>query len=538
MISIILPVYNVETYIEKCIQSILNQTEQNWELLIVDDGSTDQTPNISRQYAAETDKISYIRQENKGLGPARNTGLQYAKGTWVTFIDSDDWVAPDFLEILKKAQHLADADVVVCQYVRTFKDREEIDSEDRSYMSPGVYRRGTAEFSDIFQLDFIACGKLFRKSLFDGITDVFPAIAYEDYASIPYFVAKASTVSVINDAVYVWRNRSGSLTNQAGRLPDRAKSLAVLAERFQEGGFFELMKDPLEKFFLKRIHVNERLCADGLTDYRRAFTGTQQKLFHDLFGKDFYAPKLYVYGSYFSYVVGNILKCGGTKEVSDDYYGFSSLIGLINGGASKWNTKPFDTKNNFRKKAVVNELDTRFLKRTRTEFDDKDFVILDFMEERYDLGVDPKGHYVTLSDAFFECKPQIEGGYTVINRFSKETEKIWKESCDCFIRWLTSMISPKQIVLFRAKLAVSYGNAGKEWDYEEKEQIYRINTYLDTCYDYFEEHCPGIIVIDGFEQKSWYFTQNNFRHGRYPWHLNWYAYKQIANMAIEKIYFG
>ena len=61
MISIILPAYNVETYIEKCIQSILNQTEQNWELLIVDDGSTDQTPNISRQYAAETDKISYIR---------------------------------------------------------------------------------------------------------------------------------------------------------------------------------------------------------------------------------------------------------------------------------------------------------------------------------------------------------------------------------------------------------------------------------------------------------------------------------------------
>lgn len=537
MISIILPAYNVETYIEKCIQSILDQTKQNWELIIVDDGSTDRTPDLCRQYAAETDKISYIRQENKGLGPARNTGLRYAKGTWVTFIDSDDWVTSDFLEILEKAQQLAEADVVVCQYVRTFKDQEEIDSGDRSYMSPGVYRRGTAEFSDIFQLDFIACGKLFRKSLFDGTADVFPAIAYEDYASVPYFVAKASTVSVINDALYVWRNRSGSLTNQAGRLPDRAESLVVLAERFQAGGLFEPLKEPLEKFFLKRIHVNERLCADGLTDCRRAFTGTQRKLFNNLFGKDFHAPNLCVYGSYLSYVVGNILRCRGTKETDGDYYGFSSLAGLMNGGVRGWNTEPFDTENGFRKKAVVNELDGRFLRKTRTEFDDKDLIIVDLMEERFDLGADPKGHYFTLSDAFFECRPRIEGGYEVVDRFSGEADRLWRESCDRFIGWITRMTAPEKILLLRAKLAVCYGEAGKEQEYEEKEQICKINTYLDSCYDYFEKHCPGVIVLEGFEQKEWYFTQSSFRHGRHPWHLNWYAYKQIANMAVEKLYF-
>lgn len=538
MVSIILPSYNVEKYIEKCISSILCQTEPDWELVIVDDGSTDRTTEIGRRYAEETENIFYIRQENKGLGPARNTGLRYAKGAWVTFVDADDWVVPDFLEKLIGAQHSAKADIVVCQYVRTFKDREEIDPGDRSCMTPAVYRRENADFEDIFQLDFMAWGKLFRKSLFDGCEKVFPAISYEDYASIPYFFAKAGTVSVIKEALYVWRNRSGSLTHQIGRLWDRAESLEILAKRFLAGGLFEPFQEPLKKFYLKRIHANERLNADELADFRRGFANREKELFYHFYGEDFHAAKLYMYGSYLSYVVGNILKCKGMKEEADDYYGFSSLIGLMNGGADGWRKKPFASDNRFRKRAVLGELDTRFLRRTRTEFEDKDFVVLDFMEERYDLGRDPEGHYFTLSDAFRECEPQIEGGYTVVSRFSEEAGELWKESCDRFICWISEMIAPERIILLRAKLAVCYGDAGKEHAYEERETILKINAYLDACYDYFEAHCPGIVVIDGLEQKNWYFTQSNFRHGRYPWHLNWYAYKQISNLIVEKIYLG
>lgn len=537
MISIILPSYNVENYIEKCIRSILCQTIHDWELIIIDDGSTDQTAKICRRFAGESEKISYIRQENQGMGPARNTGLQHAKGSWVTFVDSDDWVAPNFLEVMMKAQSASHGDIVVCQYVRTFNDREEVDLNDRSYMTPEIYHKGNANFADIFQFDFMPWGKLFRKSLFDGKGDVFPAIAYEDYASMPYFFAQAGTVSVIQDALYVWRNRSGSLTHQLERFPERVESLRVLAKRFQEGGLFEEFKTPLKTFFLKRIHVNERLNGDKLADFQQEFARWEREVFFSLFGEDFHAPQLFTYGSYLSYVVGNTLKCRGTKGETDDYYGFSSLIGLMNGGVCGWREKPFDSKNSFRKKAVVNELDTRFLRRTRAEFDDRDFVIIDFMEERHDLGVDKEGHYFTLSDAFRECKPQIEGGYTVINRFSQEADRLWKDSCDRFIRWLTGMIAPEKIILVRAKLAVSYGDGGKEQDYEAKEDILDINRYLDTCYGYFQAHCPGITVIDGLEQKNWYFTQGNFPHGRYPWHLNWYAYKQISNLAIEKIYF-
>lgn len=535
--SIILPAYNVQNYIKKCIESILCQTIHDWELIMVDDGSTDQTAEIGQYYAAESDNITYIRQENQGMGPARNTGLQDARGSWVVFVDADDWIAPDFLEVLSKAQDTANADIVVCQYVRTFKDSENVDFNDRSYMTPEIYHRDDACFADIFQFDFMPWGKLFRKSLFDGNVEVFPSIAYEDYASMPYFFTQAQTICVIEDALYVWRNRSGSLTHQLGRFPDRIESMYCLARRFQEGGLFETFKEPLKKFFLKRIHVNERLHGDKLADFQQEFAREERDFFYHYYGEDFHAARLYTYGSYLSYVVGSTLKCRGMKGEYDDYYGFSSLIGLMNGGVSGWGEKPFASSNQFRKKAVVNELDTRFLKRTRTEFDDKDFVLLDFIEERYDLGMDGDGHYFTLSDAFLECNPYIEGGYLVLNRFSEEMDELWKESCDRFICWITGRIAPEKIILLRAKLAVCYGDGGKEQDYEDKEKILKINAYLDACYDYFEEHCPGIIVIDGLEQKNWYFTQGNFRHGRYPWHLNWYAYKQISNLTIEKLYF-
>lgn len=188
MISIILPSYNVESFIEKCIQSILCQTLHDWELILVDDGSTDQTTKICRRYAAETENITYVRQENKGMGYARNLGLQYAKGSWVTFVDADDWVFPDFLKMLKKAQEEANADIVVCQYMRTFKDSENIDFNDRSYMASRLYRRDDEDFSDIFQFDFMPWGKLFRKSFLKGVPRFFRELPMKIMLQCPIFL--------------------------------------------------------------------------------------------------------------------------------------------------------------------------------------------------------------------------------------------------------------------------------------------------------------------------------------------------------------
>ena len=104
MISVIVPVYNVEKYIRRCIESILIQEYRNFELILVDDGSTDSSGDICEEYAKDNNRITVIHQENKGLSGARNTGISNAKGEWVVFIDSDDYISKTMLGIYMMLQ--------------------------------------------------------------------------------------------------------------------------------------------------------------------------------------------------------------------------------------------------------------------------------------------------------------------------------------------------------------------------------------------------------------------------------------------------
>lgn len=137
MISIILPVFNAENYIKKCIESIREQTYGDWELIIIDNGSTDFSYDICREAAKEDGRIEVIHQyQNKGVSLARNLGLERASGEFLTFIDADDWISPDYLEVLYKEQEKENADMVVCSYkIVGQKDREEENDtcENREY---------------------------------------------------------------------------------------------------------------------------------------------------------------------------------------------------------------------------------------------------------------------------------------------------------------------------------------------------------------------------------------------------------------------
>ncbi len=111
MISIIIPVHNVETYLPQCIESVLSQTFRDFELILVDDGSTDHSTVICDEYAQTDDRIKVFHQDNSGVSAARNNGICYAKGEWITFIDSDDWVDVDYLENFRFEE--SDSDIIV-----------------------------------------------------------------------------------------------------------------------------------------------------------------------------------------------------------------------------------------------------------------------------------------------------------------------------------------------------------------------------------------------------------------------------------------
>ena len=113
LISVVIPVYNVENYLKECIESILNQTLQNIEIICVDDGSKDKSLDILKQYASQYKNITIISQHNKGAGIARNIGLRHASGKYILFFDSDDYMSPQTLEILYNKAENDNADIVI-----------------------------------------------------------------------------------------------------------------------------------------------------------------------------------------------------------------------------------------------------------------------------------------------------------------------------------------------------------------------------------------------------------------------------------------
>lgn len=127
LVSVIVPVYNVEKYLGKCIESIVQQTYRSLEIIIVDDGSPDHSPEIAERYARRDKRIRVIHQPNKGVAAARNSGMDEAEGEYITFVDSDDWIAPDYVEHLMMLQQAKDADM--CMTTKLFTKKR--DTQDK-----------------------------------------------------------------------------------------------------------------------------------------------------------------------------------------------------------------------------------------------------------------------------------------------------------------------------------------------------------------------------------------------------------------------
>ena len=192
MISVIVPVYKVEKFLPFCVQSILAQTCSDWELILVDDGSPDRCGEICEQFARQDGRIRALHKENGGLADARNAGTAVAQGEYITYIDSDDWVAPQLLERLLEQAKITGADVVVCDMAKT--DSEEMTFENTN-AGPKSFTGPQAMEAMLYQTGFdtSACGKLFRAELCQK--NLFPkGRLYEDLFTIYKMLFAAQTV--------------------------------------------------------------------------------------------------------------------------------------------------------------------------------------------------------------------------------------------------------------------------------------------------------------------------------------------------------
>lgn len=211
LISVVVPVYNVREYVEKCLVSIAGQSYKNIEVLVVDDGSTDGSGGICDEFARRDARFKVIHQKNGGLSRARNVGIKEAGGEFLCFVDSDDFVKKDFVRKLYEVAFREGADVAVCGYEERSREAvEDVLPEAKILSGEEATIRLLIQQENI---DVIAWNKLYRRELFVKNNVRFPeGMKYEDNLTTYKLLSLAEKVVYISDALYVYLRRENSIT--------------------------------------------------------------------------------------------------------------------------------------------------------------------------------------------------------------------------------------------------------------------------------------------------------------------------------------
>lgn len=226
LISVIVPIYKVEKYLERCIKSILSQTYKNMEIILVDDGSPDNCPEICDEWSKRDSRIQVIHKKNGGLSDARNAGLDIAKGVYVTFIDSDDYIHPQFLEVLYYVMKKEKAEIVSCNFIRVEdmlpRDNmpeiqlDNIQLKDVSKIQRENFQAKYISGSMLSTLDLYsvyAWNKLYHISLFKNVR--FPTgKIHEDVGIWWKMVYFASKIVKVEDVLYYYYVNPVGITNK------------------------------------------------------------------------------------------------------------------------------------------------------------------------------------------------------------------------------------------------------------------------------------------------------------------------------------
>lgn len=247
LISVIIPVYQVEPYVAYCIESVINQTYRNLEIILVDDGSVDKSGEICDLYAERDERIRVIHQGNRGLSEARNKGIEVSRGEYLSFIDGDDWVDKRFINVMYEISTKTGCDIVQCNFQKAVDERLYEDDREGNYTVYSSEEFSTATYTLLSWKCNIACNKLYKASLFDGIR--YPAgKIHEDEFTTYRLVWEAGRIAVTHTKLYFYRQRPDSIMGS-----DYSLKRLDAGEAFREREAFYLEKGEMEIFNLVRM---------------------------------------------------------------------------------------------------------------------------------------------------------------------------------------------------------------------------------------------------------------------------------------------
>lgn len=217
LVSIIVPVYNLENYIEKCIESLSNQTYGKIEIILVNDGSSDKCGEICEKWAEKDNRVKVIHKENGGLSSARNCGIDNATGEYIMFVDGDDFISETMVEKLYSSLTENDADMSVCSFRNIYEDGTpvcEMDNDnpitDAVMTAEDMYRALLKKGNWYY---IVTWNKLYKREIWDDIRYPLGKI-HEDEFVIGDIVSKTKRIATVSDRLYMYIQRRGSITNK------------------------------------------------------------------------------------------------------------------------------------------------------------------------------------------------------------------------------------------------------------------------------------------------------------------------------------
>ena len=264
-VSIIIAAYNVEKYLPQCVDSIINQTYQNMEIIIVDDGSTDKSGEIGQNYARKDPRVKYVFQENQGLSAARNKGIESATGEWIGFVDGDDWIEPDMFGSLVRAAEEKGGDIVASGCFINWKDK----SDTRYDSGEIVVLNGKEDIMRGYKkhYDMMVWNKLYHRTFWSTGYRFPKGKKHEDLDALYEMFMNGKTLICLKKPFYHYRQRKGSIIH-SGNMQALIDVWEIRRTRFDEIGD-DLPEDLKRRLLTARCNIAFNIWDEFAVKYRR-----------------------------------------------------------------------------------------------------------------------------------------------------------------------------------------------------------------------------------------------------------------------------
>lgn len=521
ILSVIIPVYNVEEFIDRCLASVTTQSYKDFDIILINDGSTDNSGKKCEEWATKDIRIKYIENQNIGLGATRNLGVTLAKTEYIIFLDSDDWWDKNLVKTVMDSINEQRSDLYYFDTYRVVCD------ENGKCLNKFTTCIPTTELCStdihhsphyIYYLHEFMWNKVFRKDLFEEYCILQPNGTYEDIATMPLLLLHARSIVPIEKILYNYQiNRVGSIvnnTNNVEKILERVKDVVSYYEK--NNSFFEF-KEQLRQFAI----VCGQLQATRIKEKRPDLVINFKSYIATKF--DWTFAKYVMLGSY------NLYK-GISKNVVDlstelEDYQASSLISVMNNILIEKHAEKLTHNNPKRLFWIKNDWSKGFQNLLNENFEEKIYFIFDFLEERFPIG-NVDDFLFTESDYYKEQNNSPIGSEN-IEKYSKEYIQLWKDACDKLAERLNNINKFCKIILVENYFCETYGSLHNQKMYSNIENIKEWNKILEDFYSYFLKKVENVVKIS--IPKEYQYTEENFQYGCYSYYQNNCAYEWIAS---------